>query len=178
MSRIKKYSEEYTQQMVTLFFDRFYSDPTPFAKKLKSAHLSKGSFSHLKNKKSVPTKHTLEILRAYLENRPPAFTLVREDEFYCSGCELVLPIEKSKDQWICILCANEINQRSKIKTRFYERYKLTRYAHIRIPGKQRDQFLQKRRAYYLNKNYGVLAKCIEMVQSIKKEIAYEKRSKK
>jgi predicted RNA-binding Zn-ribbon protein involved in translation (DUF1610 family) len=172
-TRITSYSQDYMDQLTVQFLAKFKADRRPFAAKLRVIHIPKGTYSHLINGKGTPRKTTIEAMRAYLENRPPKFTLVMAGEAYCFSCENIVPLADMRTRWECLHCRSEIAYRSKVRTGYYERYKVVRRIRNRTPGEYRDRILRHRRGYYLRKNYGALAKCVEIIRLIRKEVPNE-----
>lgn len=157
VSRITKYSDEEINSLRERFVRRFNEDVRPFKEKLNSIQIPKGTYSNLLSREKTPKKHTLESIRAYLENRPPKFTLVKKGESYCSACELIHPTGEMKDKWTCKECALEIN----LKTR----------------ANNKDKYIQMKRNWYARtvgmrriKKYGTLADCVDLISRIKEEL--------
>lgn len=168
---ITKYSEEYCEDLTVRFLAALKRDKRTLIVKLQLAYLPKGTYSHLLHRTAKrPAKTTLESMRAYLENRPPKFTLVKPGEAYCYFCEDIFPKDRFRDPWTCIVCKNKINYACKLRTGFYERYKRDRYAKFKVEGPARQQFLEKRSNYYAETRYGKLGKCVQVIRKIKKEI--------
>jgi predicted RNA-binding Zn-ribbon protein involved in translation (DUF1610 family) len=163
------YSEEFIAEMIQNFLNKFRSDPRSFSEKLKVIGLSKGGYSHLLNGKNKPNKRTIEVMRAYLEDRPSKFHLIQEGQSFCSSCEQILSSSEMRDEWVCCKCRNEINWASKKRTGAYQRSLVIRALKRNEAGEYRERYLRQKRSYYLRRNYGVMAKCMELIQVIRKE---------
>jgi hypothetical protein len=168
---VTHYTEEFRRELLLQFLEAFRKDKRRLVEKLKLAHLSKGTYSRfLNNQESLPSKQSLEAMRAYLEGRPPRYTLVKKDEAYCYSCEQIVASIIMKNRWTCKPCKNEAHNASRLRTNYYARRKPFRYVEVLKPGPARDAFLQYRRRYYLRRNYGKLASCVELVRQINQEI--------
>lgn len=169
---VTHYTPEFINELREQFIIKFNTDSGGFATKLKLIQMPKGTYSSLLNDAHPPKKKTLEMMRAYLENRVPKWTLVKAGEFYCYSCEEIYPVEKRKNEWVCKACSHEVN--SKVKTKKREKYILLKrqwYARtVMVPGKYRMEVLYKKKAHYLKKNYGKLAACVELIEQIRKQM--------
>lgn len=172
VTRITHYTQDYIDHLLVQFLKSFNEDPLPFALKLKRISISKGAYSDLINQKRTPHKRTIESMRAFIEKRVPKFLLVSEKEKYCGSCEEIYLNAAMKDPWICKKCFSQVVIKSKKSNGYYIRYNKIRYKKILAPGIERERYLLSRRRYHLKRNYGSLAKCMEMVKKLRKEIVF------
>lgn len=172
VSRLTVYSKEYTDDLVRQFLAKFKSDKRKFDPKLKVIGLSKGGYSYILNTGKIRGKRIIETLRAYVEDRVPKFANLPGGYSFCGGCEEVFTVTEMKDQYHCKLCQSEMNYESKIRTGYYAFYKKIRYSRMLEPGKYRDEYLSKRRNYHRRRTYGSLAKCVDLINELKKEVEF------
>lgn len=175
---ITSYSAEYKDAMRERFFEKFNGDERPFAIKLREIYLPKGTYSSLLNGRHEISKHTLEIMRAYLEGRKPKFkTLDPATQGYCVSCERLHEIAEMKTRWECGACRNATNQRSKRKHwDVYLQLGRKRRMKFLIRGPAREAYLLTRKRQYLNKAYGKFGPVVELINRIKEEVKeYENR---
>ena len=176
--KVTSYTDQYIQDLKQKFLKKFQEDKTPFKQKLDQCHIPKGTYSSLMNGKHKPNKRVLEAMRAYLEGRPPKFTLVKEGEFYCSSCESILAESEQYDSWTCKPCHSEIAYKSKVKHRSYAReIKRSWYRRILlVPGVNRTNHLAQRSDIHLIKTWGPFAGSIKLIRQIKKAVNDYERS--
>ncbi len=161
------YAVEVQREILFKFLEKFKQDARPFALKLKTMRMSKGTYSYLLNGCGEKTsKKVLETMRAYLEDREPKWALPVSDPefFYCFSCELIKDIARRQDRWTCGDCSNEINRNLRAKNpALYD------FLRKRWRKENRERFLKQRQRQYLRKTYGKLAGCVELINEIKKE---------
>lgn len=170
LSTITKYTDEEVATLTARFLRKLRASKLPLKARLKEVGMPKGTYSSLINSKHRPSKKVMETMRAYLEGRDPKFKLCGPNERYCCSCESILPESSFKDRWVCKACHNEVDYHSRTRTGYWLKWKVTRRLMVAKPGTYRDKFLENRRQYYLRRNYGAFAKCVETIKRVRKEI--------
>lgn len=171
--RRTKYTKEYVENIIDQFLEKFGMDSRPFAEKLNGMYMSRGTYSQIKNERFVHRKRVIELMRAYLENRTPKHKTVAHDQGYCCECETVVSKPEMRDEWSCRKCKNQANYINGIKTGSLLKYQKMRNLMRQRPGEVRNKYLAQRRAAFLRRNYGELAKCIELIRTLREEIRNE-----
>lgn len=146
-----------------MFLAKLNSSKKSLNERLKEAHLGKGTYSNILNGKTL-SKKTLELMTAYLDDRVPKFLETQPSKFYCFSCQENLPEETRAHRWACKPCVYKINRKSKTKTQL----KMSTNKNLR------SYFLKKKQRNYLNRKYGSLGKCMELILEIKKEYKNER----
>ena len=167
------YTEEYVKDLIDKFLDKFATDEKPFGEKLRNMYMSRGTYSQIKNKRFVHRKRVLELMRSYLEGRTPKHKTLTDAQGYCCECETVFTKEEMKDEWTCRKCKNQSKYISGLVTGKLSRYYAMRSMMRKSHGEARAKYLAQRRAAFLRRNYGELARCVELIRTLSEEIRNE-----
>lgn len=170
-SRVTIYTTKYISDLQDRFFEKFFNqDPRSINVKLKFLGIPKGTFSYFRKRECLPKKKYIEIMRAYLEDRDPVFRNLAAGKKWCCGCENIVDSSQMKDRWHCLDCKNEMNRKSKVRTGYLKIVWARRKYLLVNDLNFRNEFLSKRRDYYLRRNYGLFWKNIKLVRMIEREL--------
>lgn len=106
MGERKTYSEQEVKELKARFFEKFHNTSGLKGVRLKQAYMTDATFDDLKGKNLKIRKRTIELMRAYLENRKPKFMSVPFDHSWCTCCEEIVPRKAQHNFYYCKPCHN------------------------------------------------------------------------